>query len=88
MSEKYIGILVTGGFIVAVAIYGSVNIEVDYSEFFQLILAGVGIVIGMGFIGLLALGWEKITGREFEGNNILYFIIAVNAVAFSLIYFF
>ena len=86
MSENKTYILLIGGTILVLAIFGSVNIEFDSSDFFENIINGVGIVILFGFFGLLTFGWEKITGRSFEGNNILYFIIAVNVVSWSLFF--
>ena len=88
MSENKTDILVIGGIILVLAIFGSINIEFDSSEFFEYIIGGVGLVIVFGFVGLLAIGWEKITGRSFEGNNILYFSIAFNVVFWSLFFLF
>ena len=86
MSENKTYILVIGGAILVFAIFGSVNIEFDSSEFFEYIIGGVGLVIVLVFSALLAIGWEKITGRSFEGNNILYFSIAFNVVFWSLFF--
>tara|TARA_R110000772_G_scaffold34707_2_gene84129 strand:+ start:3056 stop:3325 length:270 start_codon:yes stop_codon:yes gene_type:complete len=86
MSENKTAILVFGGIILVLAIFGSINIEFDSSLFFNYIIVFGGLVIVFSFIGLLMGGLEKNFGRSFEGNNILYFIIAINVVGWSLFF--
>ena len=86
MSENKTAILVFGGIILVLAIFGSINIEFDSSLFFRYIIVSGGLVIVFSFIGLLMGGLEKNFGRSFEGNNILYFIIAINVVGWSLFF--
>jgi hypothetical protein len=86
MSENKTAILVIGGIILMIALFSSISIDFDSSKFFEGLIIGVLLVLGFALVGLLAVGWEKITGRPFKGNNIWYFIIAFNVIFWSLFF--